>query len=61
MSGQMMNYKISLRNSMNPIMPSELPDVRIDYKGLLEFAKQKGVRVIELTEEEKNRFVTPNK
>lgn len=61
MSGQMMNYKISLRNAMNPIMPSELPDVRIDYKGLLEFAKQKGVRVIELTEEEKNRFVTPNK
>lgn len=61
MSGQTMNYKISLRNSLKPIMPSELPDVRIDYKGLLEFAKQRGVRVIELTEEEKNRFVTPNK
>ena len=61
MSGQTMNYKISLKNPLKPIMPSELPNVRIDYKGLLEFAKQKGVRVIELTEEEKNRFVTPCK
>lgn len=59
MSGQMMNYKISLNASTQPIMPSELPQVRIDYKGLLSFAKQKGVRVIDLTEAEKNRFVTP--
>lgn len=59
MSGQMMNYKISLDASMRPIMPSELPKVRIDYKGLLSFAKQKGVRVIDLTEAEKNQFVTP--
>lgn len=39
-------------------MPGELPDVRIDYNGLLAFAKKKGVPVIELTEEEKKRFVS---
>lgn len=55
----MMNYKISLNTSGRPIMPSELPNVRIDYKGLLNYAKQKGVRVIDLSEAEKNRFVTP--
>jgi len=60
MSGQMMNCKIPLDASMRPIMPSELPKVRIDYKGLLDFAKQKGVRVVDLTEEEKNQFVTPS-
>ena len=59
MNGQMMNYKISLNNTARPIMPSELPKIRIDYKGLLNYAKRKGVHVIDLTEEEKNQFVTP--
>ena len=43
---------------IKPIMPSELPNVRIDYKGLLDYAQKKGVSVIELTDEEKNRFVS---
>ncbi|MBQ2935873.1 MAG: hypothetical protein IJD96_06550 [Lachnospiraceae bacterium] len=60
MCGQTMNYKISLNTPAKPIMPSELPNVTIDYKGLLSFAKQKGVRVIELTEHEKNLFVKPS-
>ena len=60
MNGQTMNYKISLNTSVRPILPSELPKVRIDYKGLLNYAKKKGVRVIELTEAEKNAFVTPS-
>ena len=60
MSGQMMNYKISLNDSARPIMQSELPKVMIDYKGLLNYAKKKGVRVIELTDIEKKRFVTPS-
>lgn len=59
MNGQMMNYKISLNTSARPILPSELPKVRIDYKGLLNYAKQKGVQVIELTDAEKNQFVSP--
>lgn len=59
MNGQRMNYKSSLNTSAKPIMPSELPKVMIDYKGLLNYAKQKGVRVIDLPDSEKNRFVTP--
>lgn len=43
---------------VKPIMPSELPDVRIDYKGLLDYTQKKGVSVSELTNEEKNRFVS---
>ena len=43
---------------VKPIMPSELPDVRIDYKGLLDYAKKKGVPVSELRDEEKNCFVS---
>lgn len=42
----MMNCKILLNNPAHPIMSSELPQVRIDYKELLSFAKYKGVRVI---------------
>lgn len=43
---------------VKPIMPSELPDVRIDYKGLLDYAQKKGVSVSVLTDEEKNCFVS---
>ena len=59
MNGQMMNYKILSNTSARPIVPSELPDVMIDYKGLLDYAKQKGVRVNDLTDAEKERFVFP--
>ena len=51
-------HSIPLNESSQPIMPSELPDVRIDYDGLVNYAKQKGVRVIELSDNEKNRFVS---
>lgn len=51
------NYKNSLNTSVRPIMPSELPDVMIDYNGLRQYAREKGVPVVELTEEEKDFFV----
>lgn len=52
----MMNYRASM-DAQKPIMPSELPNIRIDYKGLVKYAKKKGVRVIELADSEKNRFI----
>lgn len=58
MNGQTMNYKKSIANTVHPIMPSELPNVKIDYAGLLAYAKNKGLKVIQLTESEKNKFVT---
>lgn len=59
MNGQMTNYRNLLNSAVLPIMPSELPKIRIDYAGLLAYAKSKGVRVIELSEEERNSFVYP--
>ncbi len=52
----MMNYKISLNAPTRPILLSELPKVRIDYIGLLNYAKEKGVKVKDLTEIEKTNL-----
>lgn len=46
-----------MHKDSTPIMPSELPKVRINYKGLIAYAKEKGVQVIDLSDSEKNRFV----
>lgn len=60
MSGLMMNYKnyYNYVDSMTPpVMPSELPKVRIRLRDMAAYARQKGVKVAELTEEEKNSFI----
>ena len=46
-----MDYKASV-NAPDPIMPSEIPDVHIDYKGLIDYANEKGVAVSELSKED---------
>ena len=38
------------------IMPSQLPNVKIRYRELMVYAREKGVSVPELTVEEINRF-----
>lgn len=58
MNGQMMNYKASLECKVNPILSSELPKVKVNYKALLAYAKEKGMQVIDLTDTEKNMFVS---
>lgn len=40
-----------------PIMPKDLPKAKIDINGLVDYARRKGKRVSELTEEEQNRFI----
>lgn len=62
MNGQMMNYRSYLQNLKTmpqSIMPSELPKIKINHKGLLAFAKEKGVKVIDLSEQEKQQFIQP--
>ncbi len=60
MNGPMLNsnqrYQESLRNMSSPVMFSQLPKVKMNLKGLSQYAKEKGVSVAELTEEEKNQF-----
>ena len=50
-------YENTIKTMAGPIAARNLPDLQIDYKGLLEYAEQKGVPVIDLIEAEKNQFV----
>ena len=59
MNGQMKKYKESLEKTPGPVMPSQLPKVKLDMRGLVRYAREKGVEPICLTEEEKYRFMTP--
>lgn len=58
MNGQMSRYKESLKNTPKPVMPSQFAGTRIDLKGLLAYAKAKGVSPADLSEQEKERFVS---
>lgn len=60
MNGQMQNfrrYEISLKRMEQPVLPSQLPKVKMDLAGLSRYAKEKGVTLYELSEEEKRRFI----
>lgn len=60
MNGQMLNYKRymeSLERTPQPILPSQLPKVKINLAGLSRYAKEKGISLSELTENEKHLFV----
>lgn len=60
MSGQMLSskkYEMSLKRMMEPVLPSQLPKIKMDLAGLSRYAKEKGISLSELTDEEKRRFV----
>ena len=57
MNGQMKTYRQSLINTPEPILLSQCPQIKMDLRGMMEYAKSVGKKVIELTEEEKNRFM----
>lgn len=57
MNGQMKRYKESLKTMQGPILLSQCPDIKLDLRGLMKYAKEKGVKVIELSEAEKSRFI----
>ena len=56
MIGQMTKYKESLRHTPEPVMLSQIQR-KVDLRGLMKYAKEKGVKVTQLTNEEKNRFL----
>ena len=55
MIGQMKHYR-NVRLS-GPYFKKDIPNVNIDYRGLVAFAKKKGVLVCNLSDEEKNLFI----
>ena len=57
MSGLMQKYKESLKNTPGPVRLQDLPPMVIDYRGLLEYAKKKGVHPGMLSEKEKMSFI----
>ncbi len=57
MYGPMKKYKESLKRTPEPVMVSQLPPLNIDLRGLMSYAKEKGKKVIELTDSEKKQFV----
>ena len=57
MNGQMKRYKESLAKMPDPVVLSQCPKINLDLRGLMQYAKEKGVKVIELTEKEKAAFI----
>lgn len=56
MLGQMKKYKESLEKTAQPVLPSEIHQ-KMDLQGLMKYAKEKGVKVVQLTEKEKKAFL----
>ena len=57
MSGRMKKYRENLNNIPDPIMPSEIPQIKLDLRGLMTYAKSSGKKVSELLDEEKMMFI----
>ncbi len=59
-SGQMINYdryNAILMNTPAPILADQIPKVKIDLPELIAYAHDKGVKVGDLSDEEKNQFI----
>lgn len=56
MTGQMTKYKESLRHMPEPIMLSQIQK-KSGFKRIDELCQRKGIKVTQLTNEEKNRFL----
>ena len=52
------NYRRVLKNTPAPILGYQLPEAQIDLSGLIAYAHEKGVKVGDLSEEEKNQFIS---
>ncbi len=60
MSGQRMNYSKyykSLETMPDPIMVTQLPKAKMNVNEIVDYARVKGKKVSELTEEEQKRFI----
>ena len=56
MNGQMKKYRESLEKTPEPILLSQI-QTKMDLRGLMHYAKEKGKKVMELSEKEKRAFV----
>ena len=56
MTGQMKRYRESLKETPEPILLSQI-QTNMDLRGLMKYAKEKGKKVMELSEEERRSFI----
>lgn len=56
MNEQMQRYKESLKEMSEPVMLSQMTKT-VDLRGLMKYAKQKGVKVAQLSEKERMTFI----
>ncbi len=56
MNGRMKKYKESMANMSEPILLSQI-NQKMDLRGLMNYAKEKGVKVEQLSDEEKKSFL----
>lgn len=62
MSGQMRKFNYEryykqIETMPEPIMASELPKVKLNLKGIRQYAREKGVPIASLTDVEKKQFI----
>lgn len=51
-------YFEQIKTMQEPIMMNEIPKVKLNLKGIREYAKNKGVAIDSLSEDEKQLFIT---
>ena len=56
MTRQMNRYRESLKETPQPILLSQI-HTKMDLRGLMKYAKEKGKKVMELSEEERRSFI----
>lgn len=56
MTGQMKKYRESLKKTSDPILLSQIHE-KMDLRGLMAYAKEKNMKVSELSEQERMSFV----
>lgn len=60
MIGQMTKYREYLEKTYEPIDSKQLT-YYVDMRGLRDYAKTKGVSIVELSDDEKNKFLIKKK
>lgn len=56
MTGQMKKYRDSLEKTPEPVLLSQI-QTKMDLIGLMHYAKEKGKKVMELSEKERMSFI----
>ena len=51
-------YNEQMKSMPEPIMMSELPKVKLNLRGIREYARKKGVSIASLSDEEKQLFIS---